>query len=107
MLYHGVRSTVAGKVYRMGLALFDRDRPEKCLLRSDRWLFGPTTDYERGGDVENVIFPCGYTIADDGDEIRVYYGAADTCIAVATASLKELLAWLDANGREDWASYLN
>ena len=107
MLYHGVRSTVAGKVYRMGLALFDRDRPEKCLLRSDRWIFGPTTKYERGGDVENVIFPCGYTIADDGDEIRVYYGAADTCIAVATASVKGFLDWLDANGRGDWANYLN
>ena len=106
MLYHGVRATTAGKVYRIGLALFDQNCPEKCLLRGDRWLFGPQADYERGGDVENVVFPCGYTMDDDGDTIRLYYGAADTCIAVATASVRQLLSWLDANGREDWPAYL-
>jgi predicted GH43/DUF377 family glycosyl hydrolase len=45
--------------------------------------------------VNNVIFPCGYTLAADGDTIRLYYGAADTSIAMATASVKELLEWLD------------
>lgn len=107
MIYHGVRATVAGKVYRIGLALFDLVSPEICLLRGDRWIFGPETSYERGGDVENVVFPCGYTIADDGDTLRLYYGAADTCVAVATASLNGLLDWLDNNGRQDWKQYLN
>ncbi len=72
----------------MGAALFDLEQPEICLSRGDRWLFAPEADYERGGDVENVVFPCGYTMADDGDTMRIYYGAADTCIAVVTASKK-------------------
>jgi predicted GH43/DUF377 family glycosyl hydrolase len=106
MLYHGVRSTTAGKIYRVGAALLDLEQPEQCLQRGDRWLFGPEADYERSGDVENVVFPCGITIGDDGDTLRMYYGAADTCIAMATASVKELLRWLDATGRDDWEGHL-
>jgi hypothetical protein len=49
--------------------------------------------------VGNVAFPCGTTLGADGDSRRVYYGAADTCIALATASVTELLAWLDHYGR--------
>ena len=40
--------------------------------------------YEQRGDVDNVVFPCGTTIAADGDTLRLYYGAADTSIAMAT-----------------------
>ncbi|MEP0347282.1 glycosidase, partial [Rhodopirellula bahusiensis] len=88
MLYHGVRSTVAGKVYRVGLALFDLEQPERCLRRGDPWLFASETDYERGGDVENVVFPCGTTVADDGDTLHMYYGAADTCVPSPHSDLK-------------------
>ena len=94
LIYHGVRTTCAGCIYRLGLALLDLDNPERCLLRSDRWVFGPETDYELMGDVGNVVFPCGYTIAPDGDTINLYYGAADTCMALATGSLRALLASL-------------
>jgi predicted GH43/DUF377 family glycosyl hydrolase len=106
MIYHGVRSTVAGKVYRCGLALLDLETPERCIRRGDPWLFGPEKWYERKGDVENVVFPCGVTVADDEDTVHIYYGAADTCVAVATASLSELLSWLDEYGRPDWNTYL-
>ena len=41
--------------------------PEKCLLRGDSWIFGPEADYERHGDVDDVAFPCGYTLDADGD----------------------------------------
>jgi predicted GH43/DUF377 family glycosyl hydrolase len=99
MLYHGVRQTASGALYRLGLALFDEHSPEKCLLRSDEWIFRPEEDYELAGDVGNVIFPCGYTLGPDGDTIRLYYGAADTCIALATASIQEMLAWLHEFGR--------
>jgi predicted GH43/DUF377 family glycosyl hydrolase len=44
------------------------------------------------------VFPCGTTIGDDGDTLLIYYGAADTSIAVAHGSVRALLAWLDANG---------
>ncbi len=95
VVYHGVRMTAAGCIYRLGLALFDKDTPERLLKRGDEWVFGPEERYEQRGDVGNVVFPCGYTIAPDGDTVRFYYGAADSTIALATASLKEMLDWLD------------
>jgi predicted GH43/DUF377 family glycosyl hydrolase len=104
MIYHGVRTTGAGVLYRLGLALFALDDPAHCLQRGDTWIFGPEAPYERQGDVANVAFPCGYTVGDDGDTLHLYYGAADTCIALATGSIRELLAWLDTHSNESPAS---
>jgi predicted GH43/DUF377 family glycosyl hydrolase len=95
VIYHGVRHTAAGAIYRLGLALFDLQAPERCLKRSDGWVFGPQQDYEQRGDVDNVVFPCGTTIAPDGDTLRVYYGAADTSIAMATGSICAMLKSLE------------
>ena len=95
MLYHGVKQTASGSLYRLGAALLALDQPEHCLLRGDEWIFGPETDYECEGDVANVAFPCGYTIGADGDTINLYYGAADTSVALATGSIAEILTWLD------------
>ena len=101
MIYHGVRRTASGSLYRLGLALFDLEQPEKCLLRGDSWIFGPDAEYERTGDVADVVFPCGYTVAADGDTINLYYGAGDCCIALAQGSVRSLLDWLDANGHSE------
>jgi predicted GH43/DUF377 family glycosyl hydrolase len=99
MLYHGVRHTASGSLYRLGVALFALDRPDVLLARGDSWIFGPEAVYEREGDVPNVAFPCGTTTGADGDTLNLYYGAADTSIALATGSIKELLAWLDGEAR--------
>jgi predicted GH43/DUF377 family glycosyl hydrolase len=98
IIYHGVRMTAAGAIYRLGLALFDLHTPERLLKRGDEWVFGPEERYEQRGDVGNVVFPCGYTIQPDGDTIFLYYGAADTSIALATGSISHMIAWLDENG---------
>ena len=98
MIYHGVRSNAAGSLYRLGVALFDLEQPTQLLLRGDEWIFGPEAIYETQGDVNNVTFPCGYTIGRDGDTLHLYYGAADTSIAVATGSVREILKWLDVHG---------
>ncbi len=95
VIYHGVKHTAAGCIYRLGLALFDLHSPEICLQRGDEWVFAPEEPYELHGDVGNVVFPCGYTIAPDGDTIHLYYGAADTRIGLATGSLRALLEWLE------------
>ena len=96
-IYHGVRQTASGSIYRLGLALFDLEQPEICLQRGDSWMFGPEAAYERGGDVKDVVFPCGQTIGADGDTIHLYYGAADSTMALATGSIRCLLAWLDSH----------
>jgi predicted GH43/DUF377 family glycosyl hydrolase len=98
VIYHGVKMTGAGCMYRLGLALFDLHTPEKCLRRGNEWVFGPQEPYELQGDVDKVVFPCGYTVAPDKDTLRIYYGAADSTVALATASITALLEWLDQKG---------
>jgi len=97
-VYHGVRHTAAGSLYRLGLALFDLETPENCILRGDSWFFGPEADYERVGDVGYVVFPCGFTVRPDGDTVYFYYGAADTSIAIAIGRISTMLGWLDEHG---------
>ncbi len=94
VLYHGVRMTAAGSIYRLGAAMLDRNDPTKVIRRSDEWLFSPQETYERTGDVSDVVFSCGWVRT--GDRVRLYYGAADTAIALAEASLSELLDHLTA-----------
>lgn len=94
VLYHGVRQHAAGSLYRIGMALFDKENPEVCIRRSPCWVFRPETPYELAGDVGYVVFPCGWTLGDDGDTLHMYYGAADTCVAMATSSLKKLTNWI-------------
>jgi predicted GH43/DUF377 family glycosyl hydrolase len=60
------------------------------VARADEWVLGPEMDYERTGDVPGVVFPCGW-IADDDGTVRLYYGAADTSVAVATARVDDLV----------------
>jgi predicted GH43/DUF377 family glycosyl hydrolase len=91
VIYHGVKETVSGGIYRVGLALTDLDEPTRVLHRLPGWILGPLDDCERTGDVPNVVFPCGLTHDAGTDELRLYYGAADTSICVATALLDDLL----------------
>jgi predicted GH43/DUF377 family glycosyl hydrolase len=95
VIYHGVRRHAAGLTYRVGLALFDLDAPDRLLCRGDEWIMAPHAPYEKSGDVDNVVFPCGYTLDEDGDTLNLYYGAADTTIGLATGSVREMLTWLE------------
>jgi predicted GH43/DUF377 family glycosyl hydrolase len=89
VMYHGVKETAAGSLYRVGLAVLDLAVPTQVLARADEWVFGPETEYERTGDVPGVVFPCGWIAR--GDRVTIYYGAADTCVAMAGANVDELL----------------
>jgi beta-1,2-mannobiose phosphorylase / 1,2-beta-oligomannan phosphorylase len=91
LIYHGVKEMVGGSVYRVGLALLDRDDPTCVLHRLPEWVFGPDAPYERTGDVPNTVFPCGLVHDEATGMVRLYYGAADTSICLATARLDDLL----------------
>jgi len=97
ILYHGVRQTASGCLYRLGLALLDLEDPRKVLRRGDSWVFGPEQTFERIGDVGDVVFPCGWILDEDTRQVRMYYGAADTCICLATAKLRDLLDYLKSS----------
>ena len=91
LLYHGVKETVVGGIYRVGLALIDLDEPTRVLHRLPTWVLAPDAPYERSGDVPNVVFPCGLVHEPATGEVRLYYGAADSSICLATARLDDLL----------------
>lgn len=98
MIYHGVRRTGAGVLYRWGLALYDLEEPTRLLKRGDEWVFGPEAMYEQIGDVPGATFPGGWTLDPDGDGLNVYYGAADSSIGLARGRVSALLAWLEERG---------
>jgi len=66
------------------------------LRRSDEWILGPLAPYERIGDVSDVIFPSGAIVDEEKNRLNLYYGAADSTIAMATANLKELYEYIKA-----------
>ncbi|MEN6384631.1 MAG: glycosidase [Phycisphaerales bacterium] len=94
IFYHGVRTTTAGQIYRTGVALLDRDEPWKVLRRSPEWILGPRADYERIGDVADVVFVTGATVNNEKNMLHVYYGAADDKIAVAMADMNEIRQYI-------------
>jgi beta-1,4-mannooligosaccharide/beta-1,4-mannosyl-N-acetylglucosamine phosphorylase len=86
-----VKETVSGEIYRVGLALLDLEEPTHVLRRLPGWVLAPVEPYERTGDVPNVVFPCGLIHDVASGEVRLYYGAADSSICLATARLDDLL----------------
>ncbi len=85
-IYHGVSFE---KVYSLGVMLLDKDNPETILYRSETPILTPVTDYERFGQVPNVVFSCGNVLMNN--EVLVYYGGADSVICVASYELNELM----------------
>ena len=82
---------MSGEIYRVGLALLGLDEPTRVLRRLPTWILAPLADYERTGDVPNVVFPCGLLHDEASDEVRLYYGAADSSICLASAQLGDLI----------------
>jgi predicted GH43/DUF377 family glycosyl hydrolase len=93
LIYHGVKTYGGRLVYRVGIALLDHDTPHKLLHRARHWIFQAEAPYELSGLVPNVVFPSGVLVR--GDELWMYYGAADTYVCLATAKLKDVLAAAD------------
>jgi beta-1,2-mannobiose phosphorylase / 1,2-beta-oligomannan phosphorylase len=91
LVYHGVKETIAGDIYRLGLVLLDLQDPTQVLRRLPTWILAPFEPYERTGDVPNVVFPCGLLHDPVSDEVRLYYGAADSSICLATSRLADLV----------------
>ena len=94
IFYHGARSTSAGAIYRVGLALLALEEPWRVLRRSDEWVLGPRAPYERVGDVGDVVFPTGVIVHKETDQLNLYYGAADCSVAVAIANYSDIIDYI-------------
>ena len=76
------------------MALLDLEDPRKVIARGKEYIMAPREMYERVGDVPNTLFPTGLVHDPATDQLRVYYGAADTVIAVASAPLETVLEYV-------------
>jgi predicted GH43/DUF377 family glycosyl hydrolase len=82
LIYNGADDKL---VYRTGIAIFDRHDPRKLLWRSDEPMFSPEKDWEKAGQVPNVVFVEGMVKQDN--RYLFYYGGADTNVGVAEAPI--------------------
>jgi beta-1,4-mannooligosaccharide/beta-1,4-mannosyl-N-acetylglucosamine phosphorylase len=97
LFYHGVSWTCNGYVYSFGAAILDLDCPSKVLYRTRDYLLTPEKSYETTGFVPNVTFPCAALCDAPSGRLAIYYGAADTCVALAYAKVDELVAYIMEN----------
>ncbi len=97
MIYHGVITTCNGFRYAMGAAILDEEHPEIVKYRTRDYLMGPAVDYEMIGDVQNVVFPCAALHDLEEDKIAIYYGAADTVVALAFGHISEIVQYTIEN----------
>ncbi|MBW2981551.1 pesticidal protein Cry7Aa [Candidatus Woesearchaeota archaeon] len=96
MIYHAIENSPEGRIYRAGAALLDKKDPTKIIGRLCDPLFSPEKEWEKKGDVDNVVFPSGTAIF--GNKLYIYYGAADKRIAAVSLDINELLDELVKNG---------
>ena len=95
LIYHAVEDSHVGRIYHAAAALFDLDDPTKVIARMKKPLFSPNEEWEKRGDVNNVVFPTGTVVKDD--RLYIYYGAADKRIAAKSVDMEELLKELKIN----------
>ncbi len=91
VLYHGVRGFGISYLYKIGVMLLDLKKPWIVLGRSKEPIIAPELDYERIGDVGNVVFSNGWIVDDDG-KVNIYYSGADTNVCLATTTVDYLLS---------------
>jgi len=89
LIYHGVDENI---IYRAGAVLLDLDSPQEVIARPTKPILEPEMDYERIGDIPNVVFPEGAVVKEG--ELFVYYGAADKRCCLATCGLDDLVDFL-------------
>ena len=90
-IMHGVFSPAGGTYYYLGALLLDLEQPWKVIGKTYSDIMAPEMPYERHGNCDNTIFACGAIADYDKDAIRLYYGACDNYICLATGCLSELV----------------
>lgn len=88
-IYHGADDRSR---YCLGGLLLEADNPARVLARSDTPFMEPEAEYETSGFFNQVVFTNGHVM--DGNRLLMYYGAADTVICRADASLAECVGAL-------------
>jgi len=98
-VYYGVKETSAGPLFRLGAAILDAEQPSRVVGRTNVPILVPRKEYERIGDVPNLVFSCGAVIEPD-NEMKLYYGASNSCICVGTTNVATIVEACLASERE-------
>jgi predicted GH43/DUF377 family glycosyl hydrolase len=90
LIYHGSTRSAPGTVgsYAAGAVVLDGASPQRVVGYTPQPIMQPEFDYEQCGFVPRVVFPTG--CVQRAGRLWVYYGAADTCTAVAELSMEAL-----------------
>lgn len=91
MLFHGVRTFAPSSIYKLGVVLLDLEKPWKVIGKSREPIISPDFNYERVGDVGNVVFSNGWIIEENGD-VKIYYSGADMNICLAETTTGHLIS---------------
>jgi predicted GH43/DUF377 family glycosyl hydrolase len=83
LIYNGADDAL---VYRTGLVRFDRKDPRRVLTRTETPVFAPEAEWEKAGQVPNVVFVEG--MVRQGGRWLLYYGGADKYVGVAEAAAR-------------------
>jgi len=99
-IYHGIATHFgSANIYQAGVVLLDLEDPTVVKARSRNNILEPRETYELIGQVPNVVFPSGMVVEscdEDGfampdSKVWLYYGAADTSVALATTTVSRLI----------------
>ncbi len=89
-IYYGEKQTSAGPLFRLGAAILNGEDPTQVVGRTNVPILSPREEYERIGDVTNLVFSCG-AIIEPNDEVKLYYGASNSCICVGTTGVQNIV----------------
>jgi len=99
LIYYGVKETSAGPLFRLGAAILDEKDPSILIGRSNIPILSPREDYERIGDVGNIVFTTGAFVEKDRELTIVYCGAA-SCLCLGTTTIEEIVDTCSESKRE-------
>lgn len=99
VVYYGAKDTSAGPIYRIGTVILDKHEPTQVVGRADIPILSPRENYERIGDVPNLVFPSG-ALADSNGNLKIFYGAANSCICIGTTTIKKIVDNCVESGEE-------
>ena len=91
ILYYGAKDTSSGPIYRLGAVILDKDDPTKVVGRAGIPILSPRENYERIGDIPNIVFSTGAVLDAQGN-LEIFYGAANSCICIGMTTVNEVVA---------------
>ena len=91
VIYYAVKDTSSGPLFRLGAVILDKERPWEVVGRTNIPILSPLEEYERIGDMPNLVFSCG-AITEPNGELKLYYGASNACICMGTTKVSQIVA---------------